>query len=46
MCVYCYHIIITFYYKVSKIQEKNCKISDYSSIDWLSRQLVYNFIYE
>ena len=33
-CVYCYHIIITFCYKISKIQEKNCKISDYSSI-WL-----------
>ena len=32
MCVYCYHIIINFCYKVSKIQEKDCKISDCSNI--------------
>ena len=32
MCVYCYHIIITSCNKVSKIQEKNCKINDCSSI--------------
>ena len=32
MYVYRYHIIITFRYEVSKVQEKNCKISDYSSI--------------
>ena len=33
MCVYCYHIIITFCYKVSKIQEKkNHKVSDCPSI--------------
>ena len=27
MCIYCYHIIITFCYKVNKIQEKNSKVS-------------------
>ena len=32
MCVYCYHVIITFCYKVSKIQEKKCKVSDCPSI--------------
>ena len=32
MCVYCYHVIITFGYKISKIQEKNYKISDCLSI--------------
>ena len=34
MCVYCYHIniIITFCYKVSKIQEKKHKVSDCPSI--------------
>ena len=47
MFVYCYHIIITICYKVSKIQEKkNSKVSDYSSIGWLSRHVVYNFMYE
>ena len=32
MCVYYYHIIITFCNKVSKIQENNCKVNDCSSI--------------
>ena len=32
MFVYCYHVIITFCYKVLKIQEKNYKVSDCSSI--------------
>ena len=33
MCVYCYHVIIIFCYKVSKIQEKkNSKVSDCSKI--------------
>ena len=32
MCVYCYHVIIKFCYKVSKIQEKKCKVNDYPSI--------------
>ena len=32
MCVYCYHVIITFCYKVRKIQKKNCKDRDCSSI--------------
>ena len=32
MCVYCYHIIITFCYKVSKIQETKLKVSDCLSI--------------
>ena len=32
MRVYCYHVIIIFGYKVSKIQEKNCKVSDCLSI--------------
>ena len=32
MCAYCYHVIITFCYKVSKIQEKKRKVSDGLSI--------------
>ena len=44
LCEYYYHIIIIFCYKVSKIQEKNCKII--LVFDWLSRHIVYNFIYE
>jgi len=32
MSVYSYHVIITFCYKVIKIQKTNCKVSDYSSI--------------
>ena len=34
MCVYCYHVIITFCYRLSKIQEKKRKVSDGPSI-WL-----------
>ena len=37
MCVYCYNIIITFCYKVSKIQETNFKFSNYSNI-WLEQK--------
>ena len=38
MCVYYYHVIITFYYKVSKIQEKkNVKLVIVQAFDWLSR---------
>ena len=33
MCVYCYYVIITFCYKVSKIKgKKKCKVSDCPSI--------------
>ena len=46
MCVYCYHIIITVCYKVSKIQEKIVKLVIIQVFDWLSRHIVYNFIYE
>ena len=31
-CVYCYHVIITFCYKVRKIQEIFFKVSDCSCI--------------
>ena len=34
MSVYSYHVIINFCHKVRKIQEKNYKVNDYSSI-WL-----------
>ena len=38
MCVYCYHVMITFCYKVSKIQEiKNVKLVIVQAFDWLSR---------
>ena len=37
MCVYYYHVIITFCYKVSKIQEKkNVKLVIVQVFDWLS----------
>ena len=32
ICVYCYHVIITFCYKVIKIQENKLKVSDCPSI--------------
>ena len=32
MCMYYYHVIITYHYKVKNIQEKNYKVSDCSSI--------------
>ena len=38
MCVYCYHVIITFCYKVSKIQEKKIiKLAIVEAFDWLSK---------
>ena len=54
---FCYHVIITFCYKVGKIQEKNCKLSVFpnffffdgmffQTFDWLSKHIVYNFMYE
>ena len=47
MCVYCYHIIIIFCYKVNKIQGKKfVKLVIVQAFDWLSRHVVYNFIYE
>ena len=47
MCVYCYHVIITFHYKISKIQEKKIvKLVIVQAFDWLRRHIVYNFIYE
>ena len=47
MRVYCYHIIITSCYKVSKIQEKKIvKLVIGQALDWLSKHIVYNFIYE
>ena len=32
LSVYSYHVILTFCHKVRKIEGKNCKVSDYSSI--------------
>ena len=32
LSVYSYHVILNFCHKVRKIEEKNCKFSDYSSI--------------
>ena len=32
MCVYCYYVIITFYYKIRIIQEKKIVVSDCSGI--------------
>ena len=46
MYMYCYCIIITFCYKVSKIQEKIVKLVIIQVFDWLSRHIIYNFIYE
>ena len=46
MCVYCYRIIINFCYKVSKIQEKIVKLVIIQVFDWLSRHVVYNFMYK
>ena len=39
MCVYCYHVIITFCYKVGKIQKKKRKekLVIVQAFDWLSR---------
>ena len=38
MCVYYYHVIITFCYKVNKIQEKkNVKLVIVQAFDWLTR---------
>ena len=41
MCVYCYHVIITFCYKVRKIQEKIVKLVIVQVFDWLSKHVVY-----
>ena len=47
MCVYYYHVIITFYYKVRKIQEnKILNLVIVQAFDWLSRNVVYHFMYE
>ena len=46
MSLYGYHVIITFFHKVRKIEEKNCKVSDYSRFDWLSKHIVNYFMYE
>ena len=47
MYVYCYHIIITVCYKVSKIQKKKIvKLVIIQAFDWLSKHIVYYFIYE
>ena len=32
MCVYYYHVIITFCYKVSDLKKKESKVSDCSNI--------------
>ena len=45
--MYCYYVIITFCYEVSKIQEKKIvKLMIVQVFDWLSKQVVYNFMYE
>ena len=42
MCVYCYHVIIIYYYKVRKIQEKKIvKLVIVQVFYWLSRHVVY-----
>ena len=42
MYVYCYHVIITFYYKVRKIQEKKfVKLVIVQVFDWLNRHIIY-----
>ena len=47
MCVYCYHVIITFCYKVSKTKKKKIvKLMIVQAFDWLSRHKIYKFIYE
>ena len=47
ICVYCYHVIITFCYKISKIQEKKIvKLVIVQAFDWLNKRIVYNFMYE
>ena len=47
MCMYCYHVIITFCYKIRKIQEKkNAKLAIIQVFDWLSKHVVNYFIYE
>ena len=37
MCVYFYHVIITFCYKVSDLINKNSKVRDVQAFDLLSR---------
>ena len=46
MCVYCYRIIITFCYKISKIQEKIVNLVIIQEFDWLNRHVMHNFMYE
>ena len=47
MYVHCYHVIITFYYKVSTIHEKkNCKLVIVQEFDWFNKHVVYYFMYE
>ena len=41
MCVYCYHVIINYSYKVSDSRKKNSKVSDVQAFYWLSKYLVY-----
>ena len=42
MCVYFYHVIITFCYKVSDSRkEKIVKLVSVQVFDWLSRYLMY-----
>ena len=40
MCVYCYYVIIIFYYKVNDSREKK-KLVIVQTFDWLSRHMVY-----
>ena len=47
MYVYCYYNIIAFCYKVRKIQEKKIvKLVIIQAFDWLSKHIVYYFIYK
>ena len=42
MCVYCYHVIITFYFKVKKIQVKKIvKLVIVQVFDWLNGHIIY-----
>ena len=42
MCVYWYHVIITFYYKVNDSRKKKkVNVVIVQEFDWLSKHLVY-----
>ena len=42
MCAYCYHVIITFYFRV----KKTIKLVIVQAFNWLNKHIVYYFMYE